>query len=82
MLMCGRALLDHRAEDRLREIERAAQVVLMTVSQSSIDIRIASPSRVTPACSRDVDLGEVFQNFSAGFLHGGVIGHIDRVIFR
>ena len=76
-------LLDHRPHNRLREIERAAQV--------RVDHRVPifdrhahgeSVPRHAGVVHQNVDLAEVFENLRADFLHSGMIRDIDRIIFR
>jgi hypothetical protein len=74
------ALLDHGADNRLREIECAAQI--------RVDDRVPifdrhahrqTVARHAGVVDEDVDLAEVFENLRADFLHGGMIGNIDCV---
>ena len=57
--------------------------VSMTVSQSSIDIRMLSPSRVTPALfTRMSTRPKSSRIFALVCWTGGVIGNVDRVGLR
>ncbi len=52
----------------------------MTVSQSSIDIRMLRPSRVTPALFTRMSIRPKSSRILAlDLLHGGLVGDIDRV---